>query len=746
PLAILLTEEVKRRLNTNISCVADDDGLLLFPYDDCEFPQGLLLDIAPEAAKPVLSAILPVTAAFNMTFRYNAARALMMGVRKQGRQPLWVQRMRGAEMLDSLVRQENHPLMRETRRECLEDYWDLPGVERLLNAIRAGTIRVREMALEIPSPMSFLLRRQTEGAMMYDYSPTPRGLNAAVEEDLKQAAMIAPDPEQLALSQTRTKLPEDENQLHSLLMIEGDLIAGDHIIAPGLPAAGTKAGGPGALYQWLEALERRELARYIDPGLWIAAEQAQEYKDALTGGDPEARGHIVRRLLRYRGAQSPKSVAERYLWTEQEASDVLTALVGSGESVAYEGLYYHAKLFDKARMETIKSRRRVIKTQPPERYASLLINRAQAVGTPPEKLEAAIKALIGLPYPPAVWESVLLPGRVDNCRSELLDTLLSSGKYFWRIGPEGLSFHAYDDIDWYADIQDIDIVLDGNTALSGGEKRVFEALMKRGASFAQRLVDLTEGASPYEALLSLSEKGLVTADSFMPVRQLIDREKYENLPVKRRIKARVMTVTAGRWELTRPLKSLTIEKKLERLFDRYIIVCRATAQDVIDWSAALKILRVWEFTGSVRRGYFVEGLSGMQFIRDRAFAGITAALAEPDDRLFWLPAIDPAQPWGKSLSHLPDRSFINVPGTAVALLGGVPAAVFERQGKTLRVFDSASLPEALMAFSGDFSRRRLFPQSSRITVKDYPKDAEEALARAGFTREMQDYVLYRGYK
>jgi len=738
PMAILLTEEAKRQLNTNISFVADDDGLLLFPYNDCELPAGLLFDVAPEAAKPVLSAILPVTAAFNMTFRYNAARALMMGVRKQGRQPLWVQRIRGAEMLDSLVRQENHPLMRETRRECLEDYWDLNGVERLLNAVRAGTIRVREMQLEIPSPMSFLLRRQTEAAMMYDYSPTPRSLNAAVEESLKQVnmlapALVAPDTEQLALSHARTKSPENENQLHSLLMIEGDLTSNDSI----------SAEEPGVLYAWLEALELREQAKYIEPSLWIAAEQAQEYEDALVRGNPEARHHIVRRLLRYRGAQSPASVAERYLWTEQEASGVLAALCGSGNAVEYDGLFYHAKLFDKARMETIKARRRVIKTQPPERYASLLASRAQAVGTPPEKLEASIKALIGLPYPPAVWESVLLPGRVENYRGELLDTLLGSGKYFWRIGPDGLSFHAYGDIDWDADLSETGAGPDGNAIKDGGEKRVFDALKKRGASFAQRLVDLTDGESPYEALLSMAENGRVTADSFMPVRQLLSREKYDVAPVHRRVKARVMTITAGRWELTRPLKPLTVEQQLERLFDRFIIVCRETVQGVLDWPAALNILRVWEFTGRVRRGYFIEGLSGMQYIRDREFAGVTAALEEPDGRLVWLPAVDPAQPWGKSLAHLPGRSFINVPGTTVALVSGVPAAVLERQGRTLRVFVAAALPGALKAFANAFNYRRLFPQSSRITVKDYPKDAEEALVRAGFTREMQDYVLYR---
>ena len=109
----------------------------------------------------------------------------------------------------------------------------------------------------------------------------------------------------------------------------------------------------------------------------------------------------------------------------------------------YEGLYYHAKLFDKARMETIKARRRVVKTQPPERYAALLISRARTVGTPAEKLEAAIKALAGLPCPPGVWESALLPGRVDNYRPELLDTLLGTANTSGASAPTGSASHAY---------------------------------------------------------------------------------------------------------------------------------------------------------------------------------------------------------------------------------------------------------------------------------------------------------------
>ncbi len=79
PLAILATEAAKRLLKCNVGYVVDDDGFLLFPYEDRPLPDGLLYAILPEAARSILEAALPATPLFNMAFRYNAARALMMG-------------------------------------------------------------------------------------------------------------------------------------------------------------------------------------------------------------------------------------------------------------------------------------------------------------------------------------------------------------------------------------------------------------------------------------------------------------------------------------------------------------------------------------------------------------------------------------------------------------------------------------------------------------------------------------------
>lgn len=722
PLAILAREAARRHTNTNINSVDDDDGFLLFPYDGCELPEGILQSIKMESARTILEAMLPSTPLFNITFRYNSANALMMGVKKAGRQPLWVQRMRSAQMLDSLVRYEKHPLIRETKRECLEDYWDLSGVEYVLKGIHSGSIQIREMFLTAPSPMSFTLRQQTEASMMYDYAPTPMGIHKASEEALNEMELIPPAPEQLAIVSERKRLPEDELQLHSLLMIEGDLIAGEIDIP----------------IEWLEKLAHQEQAKYIEPGLWIAAEHLDRYTAALNHDDMEARKHIVLRLLRYRGAHSIDEVGERYFWTKEKASIILTMLSNDNSVVESDGLFYHKEIYERARMETVKQRRRQIKTLPSKRYAALLSSKLRITAPPSEQLEKALKSLANHPITPTLWESVILPGRITGYRPELLDSLLSGGNISWSIqNSSEVSFHPYEDLDWDKDLSEVGESLEGN------EKIIYDALLKRGASFMQRLSSLIDGESPYDTLLNLAEKGLVCADSFVPIRGWVNREKLEKGNVKQRVSTRAKAMTTGRWEVSRPRIELNLEEQLERTFDRVVILCRETAIG-LPWTKALEILRVWEFTGRVRRGYFIEGLSGVQYIRDKDFAHTMEILEQPSDEIIWISAIETLQQWGKSLPHLQERAFLNIPGTAVALHKGLPVAVFERQGKVLRVFDDTMLPEVMAVFAKDFSRKRIFMTLNRLVVKQYPLEAEDSLVQAGFNREMQDYVLYRG--
>ena len=185
---------------------------------------------------------------------------------------------------------------------------------------------------------------------------------------------------------------------------------------------------------------------------------------------------------------------------------------------------------------------------------------------------------------------------------------------------------------------------------------------------------------------------------------------------------------------------------LEKCFDRCLILCRETAAACgLSWQEALSVLRVWEYTGQARRGYFVEGLSGAQFILAKDYASVTRMLDRNQQQreLVWVNAADPVQCWGKVLPHREGRSFMNVPGNAVACYGGLPVAVMERQGNVLRVFEDGQMEECLQLFAQEYKKGRIFPSLKRIVVKKYPDLAPEALMHAGFFREMQDYVLYR---
>ncbi|MDE6971890.1 MAG: hypothetical protein K2P38_02100, partial [Lachnospiraceae bacterium] len=120
-----------------------------------------------------------------------------------------------------------------------------------------------------------------------------------------------------------------------------------------------------------------------------------------------------------------------------------------------------------------------------------------------------------------------------------------------------------------------------------------------------------------------------------------------------------------------------------------------------------------------------------------------AWLAHPEKTLIWMNAADPMQPWGKLLSHQREGGFANVQTTLVALRDGVPVALFERQGKTLRVLEKEGVKEALSLFVEQYKKGQVFADKKRILVREYPDWAEEALKESGFGREVQGYGVYR---
>ena len=79
PLSLLLQHMVRTEYGFDTGCVDEEDGFMLYSYGQETIPEQLLYRLDPDRVRDILEALLPVTPLFNMTFRYNAARALMMG-------------------------------------------------------------------------------------------------------------------------------------------------------------------------------------------------------------------------------------------------------------------------------------------------------------------------------------------------------------------------------------------------------------------------------------------------------------------------------------------------------------------------------------------------------------------------------------------------------------------------------------------------------------------------------------------
>jgi ATP-dependent Lhr-like helicase len=673
PLALLLQHVYRKLTKADISFYEDDDGILLMPRSVAKMPTNIIQSIEVDTAQTLLEAILPTTPVFNMTFRYNAGRALMMGVRSGKRQPLWVQRLRAAEMLDYAINDESHPLIRETKRECLEDYWNISALMQVLCRIKSGEIKVREVFRNVGSPMSRPLRFQAEINLLYEYHPTTSGITTAAKSAVNDIELtaIAPLTEQLSAISARVKLPENSHQLHSMLMTEGDIVAGEYDI-------------PG---EWFEELSAEGRAAWVEPGLWIAAEHADDYDNLnkLT--------HIIRRCLRYRGANTAAGISARYFVPIDLAEVELESLCESKNAVCERdsGVYYHSDLYQRAVRQTISQRRLSVRTLPAQNYAAL---RATASC-----------------------------GRLEP-----------DDEHFWVIRDGEIAIFPREDADYDCKLESIDCP-------------VYDTLLTRGAMFVSALTKaagFTEHKQTLNALFDLAERGLVHADSFAPAKQILEREKLSKSALKRQIDSRVTAILSGRWEVVRPLKILPVEEQIDRAFDRVTLLCRETAAEVgLPWSAALERLRIMEYTGQARRGYFVEGLSGAQFLRGSDYAATIHALENPTRDIIWLNACEPKQVYGNILPHFPGKEFIRVAGTAVALRSGLPVAVFERGGKMLRIFCKESAGEVLKIFAAEFKKSQIYPDLRKITVKKYPQDAAAHLKAAGFTGIMLDWELYK---
>ena len=83
------------------------------------------------------------------------------------RTPLWLARLRAADLLQVVSEHPDFPIVLETLRECLTQHFDLDGLREVLAGLRTGAIALHRCRSPRPSPFSQALQFNFLGTYMY---------------------------------------------------------------------------------------------------------------------------------------------------------------------------------------------------------------------------------------------------------------------------------------------------------------------------------------------------------------------------------------------------------------------------------------------------------------------------------------------------------------------------------------------------------------------------------------------------
>ena len=781
PWALALCALVEGRTGKGLQLLWTDDGILLRFADGEALPTDEELFPDPEQVEALVLQQLQHSPAFAARFREAAGRALLLPRRRPGeRKPLWMTRLKAQDLLGTLRSMPRHPVVLEAVRECLRDSFDLPALIELLRGVRDRRMRVETVETGRPSPFarSLLFGFVINNLYVEDTPAAERRMMAlSVDKGLLRellgqtdladlidsSVLLAVEAELQALTAERQARSLD--QAADLLRRLGDLSE------PELVAR--CAEGQGAAWAAQLCADRRALrVRVGGEERLIAIEDAGLYRDALgvslPAGVPRAftvpvvdpLPTLVARWARAHAPFVSDRLAARFGWTAAQAALVLDRLVERRRlevgDWGSEPRYVDPEVLRRLKRRALAELRGAIEPVSAAalcrfvaRWQGLVGPRGGGLG----RLREVIAQLEGCALPWSELEGVILPARVPGYAPSDLDLLGATGEIVWigvgALGPENgrVALLRRDRVAALAQPP-------GEAPADPLSQRILGLLDERGAAFLvelQRRIEAELGRSAAadlgDALWRLAWAGLVTNDTFQPLRQLGGKRRG---PVS----------AGGRWSLLAPLRDPApspAEQGLARalsLVDRYGLLDRrlVNGEGLPGGFAGLyPTLSALEEVGRLRRGWFVTGLDGAQF----ALAGAVDRLREPAEEAgaLVLSAVDPANLYGAALDW-PEAwggGARRNPGAWVALVDGALVLYVERGGHGIFIEEAAAAGEGLRravdALAGRLSASRSPPlQVQRVNGLPLAQSPWMGpLIAAGAERMAGELRIGRGY-
>jgi len=632
-----------------------------------------------------------------------------------------------AENLSGAIEVPDHPLVRQTVRDCLEDAMDIEAFEAVLRGLERGAIRVVARDLTEPSPLALEALNARPYAYLDDAPLEERRTQAVMSRrwlDPESAADIGKlDPE--AIARVRAEAWPDAatpDELHDALL---------WLTFMSEEECRREASWPRMMQELLSQGRAVRIPWPEHGALWTAAERRALFEPCPPGD--ESLVTIVRGRLEGLGPVSAASLAASLGVPEARLNSALAVL--EAEGFAMRGRYTADAAGDTAAEEwcerrllarihryTVKRLRAEIEPVPARDFIRFLCDwqrvspESRMQGS--EAVAAVLAQLEGFEAPAGAWETEILPARIAEYEPPWLDDHCRAGRFIWtRLAPRGAHArgeHAggeHDRVRGASPVRSTPIVLlarrtvaDWSALVDAPEAKhltsraqaVAVYLREHGASFFDEIAEHV-GMLPVEAEEALAElvaTGLVNSDSFAGLRALLGmsgrrgKSAIHSFRHKRRLALFEMS-DAGRWALVRRASAngpagaavvgeAAVEQIARTLLRRWgVIFWKLLIREgdwLPPWRDILKCCRRLEARGEVRGGRFVAGFSGEQYATPEAVVLLRDARRKPyTQQRISLSASDPLNLIGVVT---PGARLASLAGNRLLLRDGLPIATY----------------------------------------------------------------------
>ena len=161
PWGMALAQRAREALNgSDVQVQTTDDGVMLrMPDLGSPVPVMSLMGLSAKEAEQRVMEEVGGTSLFGARFRMNAARALLLPRgNPRRRMPLWLQRLKSLDLLQTVQQFPSFPILVETYRDVLQDAFDMDGLKSVLDEVEKGAISVHVVQTEVPSPFAASLQ------------------------------------------------------------------------------------------------------------------------------------------------------------------------------------------------------------------------------------------------------------------------------------------------------------------------------------------------------------------------------------------------------------------------------------------------------------------------------------------------------------------------------------------------------------------------------------------------------------